>query len=141
VQSITHGTPHLGGLISDFYGKYGSQLFGVGVQSGTAPNGAAEESVSWVTDSANSYLLVASYYTSNHLVYDINYTGPSDWSKGQYQDYLISTFAPAGAALNNQANQSWQSTGGDPYNPIAYTSSIGRFFLHITSGNGSMNTV
>jgi hypothetical protein len=32
----THGTPHLGGPISDFYGKYGSHIFGT-VQSGSAP--------------------------------------------------------------------------------------------------------
>jgi hypothetical protein len=138
--TVTHGTPHLGGPISDFYGKYGRQITGT-VQSGSAPNGSPEESVGWVTDSNNAYFLSVHYYTPSHVVDYIDYVGPSTWSKAQYRDYLISNFAPAGTAENTQANQDWVSQGGDPFNPIAYTSDIGKFFLHISDGNGSMNTV
>lgn len=136
----THGTPHLGGSISDFYGKYGRQLLG-DAQTGSAPSGQPETTVAWVTDSANAYLLSVDYYTSTHIVYSVNYTGPSSWSKAQYRDYLIAQFAPPGTVEDTQTNQWWAGQGGDPYNPISYTSNIGKFFLHISDGNGYMNTV
>jgi hypothetical protein len=139
VNAITHGTPHLGGPISDFYGKYGSQIAG-DVQSGSAPNGSPDSSVGWITDSNNAYFLAVHYYTPSNIVHYITYAGPSDWSKAQYRDFML-TFAPPGTAENVSANQAWQQGGGDPYNPIAYTSSIGNFFIHINSGSGDMNTV
>ncbi len=138
--TITHGKPHLGGPVSDFYGKYGSHIFGT-VQSGSAPNGSPEESVGWVTDSDNAYFLSVHYYTPSTRVNYITYTGPSSWSKAQYRDYLIANFAPAGTAEDTATNSWWIGQGGDPFNPIAYTSDIGKFFLHISDGVGDMNTV
>lgn len=139
VNSVTHGTPHLGGPISDFYGKYGTQIMG-DVQSGSAPNGSPESSVGWVTDSNNAYFLSVHYYTPSNIMNYITYSGPTDWSKAQYRDFLL-TFAPPGAAENVSTNNWWKGQGGDPYNPIAYTSNIGNFFFHISDGSGYMNTV
>ncbi len=110
------------------------------VQSGSAPNGSPSNSVGWVTDNNNAYFLSVHYYTSSNIVYYIDYVGSSNWSKAQYRDYLL-TFAPPGTAEDTQTNAWWISQGGDPYNPIAYTSDIGKFFLHISDGNGNMNTV
>ena len=73
--------PHLEGPFSDFYGKYDSQIAGGGIQSGSAPYGSPEESLSWVTDSNNAYILSVHYYTPSNIVDYINYVGPSDWSK------------------------------------------------------------
>jgi hypothetical protein len=101
-MTITHGTPHLGGPISDFYGKYSSHIFGT-VQSGSAPNGSPEESVGWVTDSNNAYFLSVHYYTPSNVVNYIDYVGSSDWSKAQYRDYLL-LFAPPGTTEDTQAN-------------------------------------
>lgn len=137
----THGAPHLGGPISDFYGKYGSQLFGIGPKSGSSPSGRPSVSVAWMTDSNNGYLLSVHYYTDTHLVYYVDFSGPTDWSKAQFRDYLIANFSPPGILEDSQTNQWWASQGGDPYNPIAYSSDIGKFFLHITDGDGNMNTV
>ena len=136
---ITHGTPHLGGPISDFYGKYGTHIVG-DVQAGNAPNGSPDERVGWFTDSNNAYFLSVDYYTPSNIVYYISYSGPSSWSKAQYRDYLLS-FAPPGTAEDTATNKWWTSQGGDPFDPIAYTSDIGKFFLHISDGNGYMNTV
>ncbi len=140
-NTVTHGSPHLGGPISDFYGKYGSQLIGTGSQSGSSPSGRPSISLAWMVDSNNGYLLSVQYYTDTRLVYYIDFSGPTDWSKAKFRDYLIANFSPPGTVEDSQTNQSWQATGGDPYNPIAYTSNIGKFFLHITDGDGNMNTV
>lgn len=137
--AITHGTPHLGGPVSDFYGKYGTDVGPAGVQT----NSDGTSSVGWCVDSHNAdicYTTLVHYSGSSHLVNYINYSGPSSWSKAQYRDYLISTFAPPGTAEDTQTNQWWANQGGDPFNPIAYTSDIGKFFLHISDGNGWMNT-
>lgn len=139
VNAVTHGTPHLEGPISDFYGKYGSQIAGT-VDAISDPNGLPAASVAWVTDSANAYFLSVHYHTPSNTVYYITYSGPTDWSKEQYRDFML-TFAPPGTAENVSANQAWQSGGGDPYNPIAYTSNIGNFFIHISGESGDMNTV
>lgn len=137
---VTHGKPHLGGNISDFYGKFVTQTIS-GVSAGSAPNNQPSESVSWVTDSNNGYAVTVQYYTSTHIVYYIDYTGDSNWSKAQYRDYLINNFAPPNTVEDTALNQSWQAGGGDPYNPIIYNTSVGKIALHISDGDGNMNTI
>jgi hypothetical protein len=138
VQTITHGKPHLRGPVSDFYGKYGTDIGPNGVQDSDGTS-----SVGWfisTNDANGGDVILVHYSDSSRLVNYISYNGPSSWSKAQYRDYLIANFAPAGTATDNAANSWWASTGGDRFDPIAYTSDSGKFFLHISDGNGWMNT-
>lgn len=123
--STTHGRPHLGGPVSDFFGKYGAS-------QNTQPGSA-----SWLLNDTDILLL---HFDAQGVVNYINYSGPDTWSKEQYTSYLL-TFAPSGSQENAAANTSWKNSGGDPYNPIAYTSPSGKFFLHISGGIGYMNTL
>lgn len=125
--AATHGTPYLGGPVSDFLGKFGQPI-----------NGVSPNSTGWLLDGENTLLL--HYDTTTQKVNYIAYTGSSSWSKAKYRDYLL-TFAPSDYTEDTAANTTWQNGGGDPYDPIAYTSPVGRFFLHISDGSGWMNTI
>lgn len=123
-QTPTHGRPHLWGPVSDFLGKYGPS------------NNAQTGSASWLLSDTNILLI---HFDAKGTVNYINYSGPDGWSKEQYKSFLL-TFAPPDYEENTDANAAWKQQGGDPYDPIAYASPSGKFFLHISSGIGSMNT-
>lgn len=120
----THGRPYLWGPVSDFLGKYGPS------------NSSQPGSASWLLSDTNILLI---HFDAKGIVNYINYSGPDSWSKEQYKSFLL-TFAPTDYEENTDANAAWKQQGGDPYDPIAYASPSGKFFLHISSGIGSMNT-
>jgi hypothetical protein len=83
-QAITHGVPHLGGPISDFFGKYGpsdDQITG--------------NSATWITDQREK-THVHTLANASGKITSVIVTSGAPWSDAQTKQYC-SQFLPSGA--------------------------------------------
>ena len=122
VQAVTHGTPQIGGLLSDFYGKYG-----------TPHNQGIGNSETWLVSSQPLILVNADHdasgKTTNVGVTEQDMSTGTTWSKDQMINYCAQ-FMPGDATAFNSV--------GD-YNQgglfIDYHSSIGEIVDLLAQGS------
>jgi hypothetical protein len=90
--AVTHGTPRIGGRISDFYGKYGQPN-----------NQGIGNSETWLADQQQTVLVNASPNASGEVTY-VSVTSSANWSNSQIMAYC-SQFMPSDASkFNSDAN-------------------------------------
>ena len=102
----THGTPRIGGPMSDFYGKYGTPH----------NQGSVAGSETWFLNDQNQTIIGAAPDT-NGMVNWLDITNSTSWSNQQMQTYC-EQFMPSDASQFNQAGSF-----------IDYHSSIGEIVL------------
>lgn len=122
-MAVTHGTPHLGGAISDFYGKYGNPI---NMTSKPAGNDAL-----WELNADGSLSLVARN-TGGGTVGYLALTTP-DWGAEKIKETCLQ-FAPSDYTLDPTSPQG-------SYDPIVYNSPSGKFALHIEFDSCWANTL
>jgi len=90
-NGVTNGTPHIGGPMSDFYGKYG--------QPNNQGIGTSE---TWIVDQQQTVLVNATP-DANAQVAGVSVTTGANWSNTQMQQYC-SQFLPADASAFNSVS-------------------------------------
>lgn len=105
--AVTHGTPHIGGPISDFYGKYG--------QSNNQGFGHSE---TWIVDQQQQTTVNATPNASGEVT-GVTVTSGSNWNDSQMQTYC-SQFLPSDASEFNSTS-----------NLSDYYSSVGEIVLQL----------
>src|SRR6266581_4167051 len=110
----THGSPSLGGQISDFIGTYGRPSMTDGKDS------------MWLLNSEGSLSLDVRD-TGRGVVGYLSISTPGSWNLQKVQDYCL-TFAPHNFTLNKTSNPD-NSSG-----LYVYDSPSGKFSLHVSSG-------
>ena len=110
----THGSPSLGGQISDFIGTYGRPSMTDGKDS------------MWLLNSEGSLSLDVRD-TGRGVVGYLSVSTPGSWNLQKVQDYCL-TFAPHNYTLNKTSNPA-NSSG-----LYVYNSPSGKFSLHVSSG-------
>ena len=86
-MAITHGTPHIGGPISDFYGKYGKPK-----------NAGAGGSQTWIASQSPGIIVNAS--ATNGKVDNMNVVGEPSWSRKYTENYCARFLPPDARAFN-----------------------------------------
>lgn len=117
----THGTPFIGGQISDFLGKYGT------------PATINQNDASWFLNADGSLILVARDTGGGKVEY-LALVTPDNWSQQQIQTYCLG-FAPAEYTYDHSS---------DPYNAqglYVYNSPSGKFAIHLGQANCWMNPI
>ena len=106
--AVTHGTPRIGGPMSDFYGKYGH------------PNnqGSVPGSETWILNDQNQTIIDAAPNAGGIVDY-VNITNGTAWNNQQMQSYC-EQFMPSDASQFNQDG---------PY--IDYHSSVGEIVMEL----------
>jgi hypothetical protein len=117
---ITHGSPHLRGPQSDFWGKYGTPL---------SINGSND---SWTLNQDYS-LSVTARDTAGGTVGYLSITTPDGWNLQKIEDFCLS-FAPQSYTVD-------PTSPPGVYNPIVFDSPDGKFAIHIQTAYCSMNTI
>ena len=110
----THGSPSLGGQISDFIGTYGRPSMTDGKDS------------MWLLNSDGS-LALDTRVTGRGVVGYVSISTPDSWSRQKVQDYCLA-FAPHDYTLDKTSNPD-NSSG-----LYVYDSPSGKFSLHVSSG-------
>ena len=87
-MAITHGTPHIGGPISDFYGKYGKPK-----------NAGAGGSQTWIASQSPS-IIVNAATDSSGKVNNMNVVGEPSWSRKYTETYCTRFLPPDARAFN-----------------------------------------
>jgi hypothetical protein len=109
----THGTPHIGGAISDFYGKYGQPH-----------NQGTGDSETWLIDQQQTTLVNAAPDADEKVTSVIVTTGAS-WSSNQMKQYC-SQFLPSDASQFNSVSDLTD-----------YHSNVGEVVMQISPDAGS----
>lgn len=117
---VTHGTPHLRGPLSDFFGKYGKAI---GVNPATDPF--------WSLDQNGDLTLGARDMTGQGVEY-IAITTPDTWSQQRVLNYCLMFAPPDYVALPQPAG----ITG-----LVTYDSPSGKFAVHFQTGSCYLNTL
>jgi len=110
----THGSPSLGGQISDFIGTYGR------------PSITGGKDLVWLLNSDGS-LALDTRDTGRGVVGYVSISTPDSWSRQKVQDYCLA-FAPHDYTLDKTSNPD-NSSG-----LYVYDSPSGKFSLHVSSG-------
>lgn len=110
----THGSPSLGGQISDFIGAYGR------------PSTTNGKDSMWLLNSDGS-LALDTRDTGGGVVGYVSISIPDGWSRQKVQAYCL-TFAPHNYTLNKTSNPSNASGLYEYDNPS------GKFALHLSTG-------
>lgn len=126
-SGVTHGTPQLGGLFSDFYGKYGTPFIPTG----------SDGSESWNISEQPSIAINAAPDGNGKAVHisvtEIDLNTGDTWSIPQMIGYCA-RFLPADASEYNRV-----SDPGDLW--IDYNSSIGQLVELLTTGTCTLSIV
>jgi len=85
--SITHGTPRIGGPISDFYGKYGNPK-----------NEGSSGSQTWIASQSPGIIVNAS--ATNGKVDNMNVVGEPSWSRAHTETYCTRFLPPDATSFN-----------------------------------------
>lgn len=107
----THGTPHIGGPISDFYGKYGQPH-----------NQGIGDSETWIADQQQTVLINASP-DANGVAIGMGVTAAADWSDAQTTQYCSQFLPPDASAFNSVGNLT------------DYHSSVGEIVMQISQAS------
>lgn len=113
----THGTPRLGSLISDFYGKYGKPN-----------NQGIGNSETWLVGSDQSIILNAGP-DSKGRVTQVGITGPDTWNRLKTENYCDSFLPPDATSFNRV----------DIY--VDYHSSLGEIVFQYVPDGGCTLTI
>lgn len=119
--AVTHGTPFIGGPISDFFGKYGS------------PTNTNGNDAFWSLNSDES-LTIDARDTGGGRVGYLAIVTPDNWSQQHIQSFALG-FAPQEYTLDQTSI---------PYNAsglYVYDSPSIKFALHLSQGSCYMNTL